>query len=246
MKMGQASKGENRNPSRPPPFDKAQDRLTRGREFLHRQMQALNKRFSISSLTRRTGEIHRTSQNAKDSKPPRSPHLGRSYRLPLITLAGLGLVGIAAWWFYQTSQTAPPPRPQPAARTPTAAAAPTSPQASTAPAEPPPVTDIFAVRNWEPPPPAPPPTPSTGAANAPPPPPEPPPLPFRYLGRIVEAGKADAFLLAQGNRVIAVSVGNVIDGTYRVEKYENGQLYFLYQPMKAHQALAIGTMGNPS
>ncbi|HEX5394145.1 MAG TPA: hypothetical protein VFW68_12730 [Rhodocyclaceae bacterium] len=158
---------------------------------------------------------------------------------PLALLLLLATSGIA-WWIYESSQPTPPPRPPLAARQPVPAAPP-APQASAAPAEPPPITDIFAVRNWEPPPASP-----QASGQTKPQTKEPPPLPFRYLGRIVEAGKDDAFLLAQGNRVIAVSVGNVIDGTYRVEKYENGQLHFFYRPMKAHQTLAVGTMGNPS
>lgn len=176
------------------------------------------------------------------------PSAARAKRLAPIALLLLIAAGATAWWVHEKSRPAapPPPRTQLGPKAPTAAAPaqPPAKQASTQP-ETPPITDVFAVRNWEPPPP-PPPTPNAAAPNAPPPPPEPPPLPFRYLGRIVESGKPDAFLLAQGNRVIAVSVGNVIDGTYRVEKYENGQLHFFYQPMKAHQTLAVGTMGSPS
>lgn len=96
------------------------------------------------------------------------------------------------------------------------------------------VADIFAVRNWEPPQPA---MDSAAAQNLPP---QAPPLPFRFLGRIVEPGKGAAFLLTQGDRILSVRVGNSIDGTYQVDKYEGGQLYFLYRPMKIRQSLPIG------
>jgi hypothetical protein len=97
-----------------------------------------------------------------------------------------------------------------------------------------PAVDIFAVRNWEPP------QPVMNDATQAAAPPAAPPLPFRYLGKIVEPGKGVAFLLAQGDQVLSVRVGDSIDATYRVEKYEGGQLYFLYRPMKIRQSLPVG------
>lgn len=191
------------------------------------------------------------------NRRPRHPRVPRANRMLPVFRRGLAqwalIAGVAAalaagggawwWWNREANQTPPRPSARPAPRT--APAASSAPAQPAAPTEPPAPVDLFAVRNWEPPPPPPPP-PAPAAPPAPPPKPEPPPLPFKYLGRIIEPDKSEAFLLAQGDRVLAVSVGNVIDGTYKVEKYENGQLYFLYQPMKARQVLAVGTPGNPS
>lgn len=95
-----------------------------------------------------------------------------------------------------------------------------------------PVVDIFAVRTWEPPVPV--------EVAAPPPEPQAPPLPFVFLGRIDEPGKAPAFLLTEGGAVRVVRVGDRIDGRYLVERYKDGNLVFLYLPMKLRQPLEIG------
>lgn len=99
-------------------------------------------------------------------------------------------------------------------------------------------TDIFAVRTWEPP--APIVEASSAAPPPPPPPPEAPPLPFRYLGKIAEPGEDVAFILAQGEKVISVSVGDAIDDTYKVVRHEGGELYFLFRPMQVQQSLSVG------
>lgn len=91
--------------------------------------------------------------------------------------------------------------------------------------------DIFAVRTWEPPPPPP--------DLSPPPPPPPPPLPFRFIGRVDEPGKKMAFMLAEGQRIFVVSVGDSIGTAYRVESFENGQLFLRYRPMNVRQALDV-------
>lgn len=91
--------------------------------------------------------------------------------------------------------------------------------------------DIFAVRTWEPPPPPP--------DLSPPPPPSPPPLPFRFIGRVDEPGKKMAFMLAEGQRIFVVSVGDSIGTAYRVESFENGQLFLRYRPMNVRQALDV-------
>lgn len=95
-----------------------------------------------------------------------------------------------------------------------------------------PLVDIFAVRSWEPPPVA----AEMVVAEAP----QAPPLPFRFLGRIVEADRRPAYLLADESRVVVVRVGDLIGKNYRVEKYENGRLLFRYRPMNLRQALDVG------
>lgn len=97
-------------------------------------------------------------------------------------------------------------------------------------------TDIFAAKNWAPPPP-----PVVETAPPPPPAPEAPPLPFRYLGRLDESGKAPIFFLARGEEILPVRSGQVIDGIYRVGKADSKQLSFTYLPLKTRQFLAVGS-----
>lgn len=110
-----------------------------------------------------------------------------------------------------------------------------SPMVLAQPVEEAPVVDIFAVRSWEPPP-----VVAAMAATAAPAAPEAPPLPFRFLGRIVDADRGPAYLLDNGSRVVVVAVGDLIGKNYRVEKYENGRLLFRYRPMNVRQALDVG------
>lgn len=105
-----------------------------------------------------------------------------------------------------------------------------------------PRSNVFVPRSWAPPPPPPPkpvPPPEIHGPPPPPPPTPPPPLPFAYLGQLDIAGEQTVFYLTQGERVHAVKVGDVIDGTYRIEANEGGQLQLTYLPLKARQALAL-------
>lgn len=104
------------------------------------------------------------------------------------------------------------------------------------PPPPAPHADIFPATNWAPPPP-----PVVEAPPPPPPQPEAPPLPFRFLGKIEESGRAPVFFLVQGEKVISVKSGQVIDGTYRVGKVDGQQLHFTYLPLKTPQSLTIGS-----
>lgn len=90
----------------------------------------------------------------------------------------------------------------------------------------------FAVRTWEPPRPV--------VQVAVPPPPQAPPLPYRFLGRVSDPERGNAFLLTAGDRVLSVKAGDVLDGQYLVEEYRDGQLHFLYQPMNIRQTLFVG------
>lgn len=102
--------------------------------------------------------------------------------------------------------------------------------------------NVFAPQSWAPPAPPPPKPVAPPEIHGPPPPPPPtppPPLPFSYLGQLDAAGERTVFYLAQGERVHAVSVGDIIDGTYRIEADEGNQLQFTYLPLKARQALAV-------
>lgn len=99
--------------------------------------------------------------------------------------------------------------------------------------------DAFAVRDWTPPPPPAPPQQAAAPAE-PPPPPQAPPLPFKYLGRLEESPERTVWYLGQGERLLVVSTGDVIDKTYRVEGFEAGQLRFTYLPLKTPQSLLVG------
>jgi hypothetical protein len=46
--------------------------------------------------------------------------------------------------------------------------------------------------------------------------------------------------LQRGERVYAVSAGDVIDGQYRVDRIDAGQLTFRYLPLDMPQALIFG------
>jgi hypothetical protein len=66
-----------------------------------------------------------------------------------------------------------------------------------------------------------------------------PALPFVFLGQIVEDGKPQV-ILAKGDRVVTVFVGDTIDKTYRLESLLSGVLTFVYLPLDARQTLATG------
>ncbi len=98
--------------------------------------------------------------------------------------------------------------------------------------------NLFQATTWFIAPPAPPPPPP---APPPPPPPAPtaPALPFVFLGQIIEDGKAQV-ILARGDRVVTVFVGDAIDKAYRLESLHSGVLTFVYLPLDTRQTLATG------
>jgi hypothetical protein len=99
--------------------------------------------------------------------------------------------------------------------------------------------DAFAARSWlRPPPPAPPPPPE-GAAP-PPPPPRAPPLPYKLLGRLDETPDKTVWYLGDGERLVLASPGETLDGAWRFDGAEAGQLRFTYLPLDQPQRLPIG------
>lgn len=97
--------------------------------------------------------------------------------------------------------------------------------------------NVFESKSWYvPPPPPPPPKP------VPPPPPTAPPLPFTYLGRYDESAKPVIFLV-RGDRVLLVSTGDIIEGTYRVDGIAGTSLGLTYLPLNIKQTLDIGHAG---
>lgn len=99
--------------------------------------------------------------------------------------------------------------------------------------------NVFESKSWYVPPPPPPPQPVKPVV---PPPPTAPPLPFTYLGRYDDSAKPVIFLV-RGDRVLLVSAGDVIEGTYRVEGIVGSALGLTYLPLNIRQSLDIGSAG---
>ena len=84
--------------------------------------------------------------------------------------------------------------------------------------------------------------PATWYVAPPPPPPEKPRaprLPLKYLGQFVEDGSVRVFLSDQDRHLIVKS-GEVVNGIYKVEKINDGQIVFVYLPLKERQVLPTG------
>jgi hypothetical protein len=64
-------------------------------------------------------------------------------------------------------------------------------------------------------------------------------LPFSFLGQIIEDEQIQV-ILARGERVVTVLVGDSIDKNYRLESLKDGTLTFLYLPLDIRQTLATG------
>lgn len=101
--------------------------------------------------------------------------------------------------------------------------------------------DLFPVQGWRKARPAPDPA-AVAAAAAPvaPPAPSAPALPFQFLGRMDDASQRQVFLL-DGERVLIVRSGDVIDETYRVERIADDRLTLVYLPLKVAQSLVMET-----
>ncbi len=70
-------------------------------------------------------------------------------------------------------------------------------------------------------------------------PPKAPPLPLRLLGRMSEDG-AKVLFLTWNDQHWVVRVGDVIDGTYRLESIARGEAKFVYLPLNIKQSLPVG------
>ena len=100
--------------------------------------------------------------------------------------------------------------------------------------------NAFASKSWYVPPPPPPPAPPPKLL--PPPAPKAPPLPFTYLGKFQDAAKPVIFLV-RGDRILTVSAGDVIEGTYRVDGIVGATLGMTYLPLNIKQTLDVGNAG---
>jgi hypothetical protein len=66
-----------------------------------------------------------------------------------------------------------------------------------------------------------------------------PPMPFSYLGRYGDTASRTV-VLAKGDRVYTVAVGEIIENTYRVEKFTYGAVNLTYLPLNIEQHLPTG------
>jgi hypothetical protein len=102
--------------------------------------------------------------------------------------------------------------------------------------------DAFAAHSWQPPPPPPRPkliAPEPELADPPPPPPAAPPLPFTFLGAF-EAGGKRVLYIVEGDKVHAVSEGEIVNELYQVEAVGADEMVFVYLPLKLKQTLSLG------
>jgi hypothetical protein len=90
----------------------------------------------------------------------------------------------------------------------------------------------FDTVSWAPPPPPP---------AQPPPPARPtaPPFPYAYIGSMQDAGIRTAFF-NQGERALAVKVGDVVDGRFRVDQMSDLQMQLTYLPLNEGMTVALG------
>lgn len=93
-----------------------------------------------------------------------------------------------------------------------------------------PVADPFPAKSWYVPPPPAPKMRETAKA---------PPLPFTFAGRMMTEDGTVVFLSRQ-NRNYAVREGDVIDGTYRVERIADRTMTLVYLPLSQKQQLVLG------
>lgn len=69
----------------------------------------------------------------------------------------------------------------------------------------------------------------------------PPPLPFQFLGRFVDEGKA-AYFLQAGERNVVARPGDTLEERYRFDGVVQGALQFTYLPLNLKQTLAVGDL----
>ncbi|WP_028207227.1 hypothetical protein [Paraburkholderia nodosa] len=94
--------------------------------------------------------------------------------------------------------------------------------------------DPFTASSWLPPPPV-----EAPAAPVRPPPPTAPPVPFTYVGQIDAKAARPQVFLSNGDQLLIVSPGDVIDNQYRVESVSESDVVLTYLPLHERQVVAI-------
>lgn len=103
-----------------------------------------------------------------------------------------------------------------------------------------PKQEIFGFQTWQPPPP-PPPKVLAGPPPAPPPP-VPPPNPYRFAGRFLQDGQMQVFL-TRGEYPVQIKVGDVLEGTYRIEAISPNNIAMTYLPLDYKETIVIPAAG---
>lgn len=90
--------------------------------------------------------------------------------------------------------------------------------------------------------PAPPPPPPKVVASAPPPPapPQAPPFPYQLIGRL-EGADGHRALMTNDVRTVAVAVGAVVDGQWRIDKLDRSSMSVTWLPGEQALSVAYGT-----
>jgi hypothetical protein len=89
-------------------------------------------------------------------------------------------------------------------------------------------------------PPAPPQPVAAPAPVEPPPPPSAPALPFTFMGQFETPGEKTVYYLVEGDKLYAVTEGETINGTHRIEAVQGNQMSILYLPLSITQTLPVG------
>jgi hypothetical protein len=95
--------------------------------------------------------------------------------------------------------------------------------------------DPFTASSWLPPPPP----VEAPAAPVRPPPPTAPPVPFKYVGQMDAKAARPQVFLSNGDQLLIVSQGDVIDNQYRVESVSESDVVLTYLPLHERQVVAI-------
>jgi hypothetical protein len=98
-----------------------------------------------------------------------------------------------------------------------------------------PAGELFFPHSWAPPPP--PPQASAGASA---PKPAPPPMPYRVAGKMLHEGPPE-IVLAKGDAVLPVRVGDTLDDGYRVVSIRPDEVTLLYVPLGVRHTLRLGS-----
>jgi hypothetical protein len=61
-------------------------------------------------------------------------------------------------------------------------------------------------------------------------------MPFTYLG-LYEGAVGKVIMLVKGDHVYTVSVGDVIENTYRIDSVEQGMVELTYLPLSIKQSI---------
>jgi hypothetical protein len=65
-----------------------------------------------------------------------------------------------------------------------------------------------------------------------------PPLPFQYIGKVIENGKQEVYVM-RGDELLTLARGQKIGNEYRVDKITGTSITFTYLPSKTRQTLDL-------